>query len=166
MTECHPLEEDVTNERAHLNWLTVTGSLAIVVALLTMACDRTITTLSPETLSVEVFADPSVYGPHDEFSGTFTFVNRSGERIRAAFPTTDLFHIQFFDGDGNLRRSYSPDRIPAVTYLDLAPFATLTDSVKFPLYSPPESLLPGPFLVRGWVDGHEDIHSETAITVR
>lgn len=164
MVEYSSAEEDVPDVSARLRRWMIAGLVA--VALFMPACDRTVTTLSPGTLSVEVRADPSIYGPRDEFSGTFTFINLTGERIRVAFPTTSLFHIEFFDGAGNLRRSYSPDRIPAVTYLDIAPLATLTDSLRFPLYSPPESLLAGPFLVRGWVDGHEDIHAETAIQIR
>ena len=136
------------------------------VAVLAVACESTIDTLSPDNLGVEIRSDQPVYAPRDDFSGTFTFVNKSGQRMKAEFPTTGLYHVELYDVDGNLRRSHFPGQDSAVTYLELEPFGTRTDTLKFPLYSPPESLLAGPFRVRAWVDGHEDIYSETAIEIR
>jgi hypothetical protein len=139
---------------------------AAAAALLAAACNSTIATLSPDNLGVEITSDLPVYAPRGNFAGTFTFVSKSGQRMKVRFPTTGLYHVDFYDVDGNLRRSYFTGQDSVVTYLELAPFGTRTDSLKFPLYSPSESLLAGPVRVRAWVDGYEGIYSETAIEVR
>ena len=136
------------------------------VAVLTAACEKTVSTLSPDNLGVEAKSDLPVYAPRDTFSGTLTFTNKTSQRIKAEFPTASLYHVDFYDVDGNLRRAYFPVRDSVVTYLEMGPLGARVEPLKFLLYSPPESILAGAYRVHAWVDGHPDIYSEIAIEVR
>ncbi len=123
--------------------------------------------LSPSNLKIEIRSDNSVYAPEDTFSGTFTFINRSRRRIRASFPSWGQYWVDFYDDEGILRLGWS-DNVgpPAVSYLELEPLGTRTDTLRIPLAGPPDSLHEGTYRVHAWVDRHEDIYSETTIEVR
>jgi hypothetical protein len=120
--------------------------------------------LSPANLEVKIQADTTVYYPFDPFSGTLTFTNKSQRRIGGEFATMGQYHVDFYNEEGVPQRSYFPDaQYLRVSYLELEPLASRTDTLEFTLSDTTDTLPPGTYRVLAWIEGHPDINSETSI---
>ena len=142
---------------------------AAVAAVLSLSSCGTTETISPANLKVLVRSHKSTYAPGDTFTGSFTFTNKAVRSIRAQFASSLQFSVAFYDSVDALRLSYPAVAYQVLTHLELAPFATRTEHLEFPLAAlaiPPGPLPTGTYRVRAWVEGHEDIYSETTIEVR
>ena len=143
------------------------GVLLFICILLTAAsltgCGTT-DSLSPANLALEIRADTTVFYPFDPFTGTLTFTNKSRRRIRGEFATMGQYHVDFYDGEGVLRRSYFPNaQYQRVSFLELEPLTSRTDTLEFTLSDTTDTLPPGTYRVLAWIHGHPDINSETSI---
>jgi hypothetical protein len=142
---------------------------ASAVALAAAGC-CTIETLSPDNLRVEVRSTETAYAPTDTFIGSLSFTNRTLRPIRAQFGSDSQSQGALYDGSGKEVLTYRPGGSLIITYLDLPPLGTRTDSLRLPLSwgtHPSDSVLaPGTYRFRMWVFGHEDIFSETAFDIR
>ena len=122
----------------------------------------TIETITTANLKVEVRSFEKLHAPTDSFKGTFRFINKTIENIRAEFPTSQLYDLAIFDSLGAERFHLNQGSRQATTYLELGPLGTRTEALRFTVYQLP----PGTYRVRTWVAWHESIYSETAIEVR
>ena len=135
--------------------------LLVLGAMLSAGCDRGLSS----DLRIHIRSGKSVYAPNDDFSGTLTFTNKGLKGIHEMFPTSCQYHIAFYDWLGIVRSYYPDNAFQAVTYLDLEPLGTRVDTLSFPISHYPDTIPPGTYRVRAWVEGHEEIHSEMTIGV-
>jgi hypothetical protein len=144
-------------------------SLLASAVVLAAGCS-TIETVSPGNLRVEVVSADTAYASSDTFVGSFTFANRTLRPIRAQFGSDSQSQGALYDGSGNEVLTYRPGGSLVITYLDLPPLGTRTDSVRLPLlrgtHPSDSALAPGTYRFRMWVFGHEDIFSETTFDIR
>ncbi len=120
--------------------------------------------LSPANLKIEIRADTTVYYPYDPFTGTLTFTNMSRRKIRGEFATMGQYHVDFYHEDSVLERGCFPGgQYQRVSYLELEPLASRTDTLACVLSDTTDTLPPGAYRVLAWIDGHPDINSETSI---
>ena len=138
----------------------VLACLLLAAAVLT-GCG-TIETLTTANLRVEVTSFDKAHAPTDSFRGTFRFINKTLENIRAEFPTSQLYDLAIYDSLGAERFHLNQGSRQAIRYLELGPLGTRTEALRFTFYQLP----PGTYRVRAWVAWHEDIYSEITIDVR
>ena len=138
--------------------------LAVLLALVA-GCGRSpAVALCKDNLELVLRSDSTEYYPFGPFSGTLTFTNTGEWKIRESFPSEGQYHVDFYDEEGVLRRSYFPNaQYQRVSYFELEPLASRTDSLKFTLSDTTDTLPPGTYRVLAWIEGHPDINSETSI---
>ncbi len=137
------------------------GVVFVAWATLSAGCSRGLSS----SLALKLYSNRVIYDLDDYFSGTLTFTNTSAQRIRERFPTGRQYNIAFYDSLGIVRKLFPDIEFPAITYLDLEPFATRVDTLDFPLTDYPDTIPLGIYRVRAWVEGHEEIYSEITIGV-
>jgi len=138
--------------------------LCLLLAAASLTGCGTTDSLSTANLAIEIRADTTVYYPFDPFAGTLIFTNKSRRRIRGEFATMGQYHVDFYDGEGVLRRSYFPNaQYLRVSYLELEPLASRTDTLEFTLSDTTDTLPPGTYRVLAWIEGLPDINSEISI---
>ena len=74
------------------------------------------------------------------------------------------YHVDFYNAESILERSYFPDgQYQNVSYLELEPLESRTDTLQFTLSDTTDTLPPGAYRVLAWIEGHPEINSETSI---
>ena len=141
-------------------WISVC-LLLTTAAVVSAGCDR----WPSSGLGIELRSSHIAYTTDGDFCGTLTFVNRGVSSIHESFPTSCQYQVVFYDQTGTIRRHYPIVAFQMPTGLYLGPFDSQVEVLRFSISNRPDTTPAGLYRVRAWVEGHEDIYSETIVAV-
>jgi len=143
-------------------------SVSFVVAAVIGGAACTDRTLS--NVRVEAWFRDSVHAPTDTLYGTFKFINTGPSSVRHSFASGYQYGIWLYEQNGERRLIGTNEgaMFLSVTYLELEPHATRTDTITAYLWDPERPLLAaGRYRIRAALADHDEyVYDETEIVIK